>query len=409
QIEAQVRTSGGARIEGRPLAPGPPRAPGLPPTPPADVVPLAPGGPGGLGAGSRSLAAVVQVPGALRISQPLGGGRMAVLTSSEAPVGHAVGSLVLVEVLGSLAILGLAAMAVGGVVRFTLAPLREVVAVASDIASGQRGRRLHPRRSGTELGRMAAAFDAMVGSLEQSAAAAEDSEARMRQFLADASHELRTPVASVQATLETLLRDDPGRAERERLELVAIHEARRVGQLVEDLLHVVRSESVDSEKSNAEVDIVAVVGTEVDRLRQRGVTVQLAITGGSRPGVVRGDPEALGRALANLLENAAHAGPPVAVRARRERHRFVVEVRDSGPGVPAAQRDRIFERFVRLDHSRSRARGGSGLGLSIARVTALAHGGDVECLPARTGARFQFWLPLETMQQAEWGSPSETV
>src|SRR5690606_30966270 len=145
----------------------------------------------------------------------------------------------------TLIVLSLAALAVAGIVmllttRFALAPLDAMTALARSITSGDRGRRLAPTRTDTELGRTAAAFDEMLDALEGAEAAARAEEARTRRFVADAAHELRTPIAGVQAVAEAALAPDMPPEERERLHLLMLRESRRAGRLVDDLLVLAR-------------------------------------------------------------------------------------------------------------------------------------------------------------------------
>ncbi|HEY1569480.1 MAG TPA: HAMP domain-containing protein, partial [Solirubrobacteraceae bacterium] len=153
----------------------------------------------------------------LTVTEPINlgeAGDTAVLSTSQAYINSSVDRLIVIELLAGAAVLAVASVLTFLALRSALGPLRHVAAVAQRIASGDRRQRLLPRRHDTELGQMAASFDAMVDSLEEAAAQATRSEAAMRRFLADASHELRTPVAALQATAETLLREQPGRPRR---------------------------------------------------------------------------------------------------------------------------------------------------------------------------------------------------
>ena len=205
--------------------------------------------------------------------------------------------------------------------------------------------------------------------------ALEASELRMRAFLADASHDLRTPVAGVIATADALLRDDPDRAERERRLVAMVREARRAGRLVDDLLLMARLDGADPAAAlrRQPVDL-AVLAEQVAATQQLlGADVRAE----TEPAPVEGDPEQLTRVLTNLADNGRRAGGRVLIAVRREDGQALVEVTDDGPGVPPADRDRVFERFVRLD---GRAGGRQdGLGLPIARAVARAHGGELSC------------------------------
>lgn len=288
----------------------------------------------------------------------------------------------------ALAALAVTALALVGVVRRALAPLDAMTTLARSIAAGGRGARLDPARTDTELGRTAAAFDDMLDSLE-------GSEARTRRFVADAAHELRTPIAGVQAVAEALVHSS-GVEERERLNLLLVREARRAGRLVDDLLQLARIDA-GLELQREPVDLLGLAEAEVSRTRV--LAPELDISASGSPAVVSGDPERLAQVLANLCDNARQAVGPsgrvrLAVSTRGASAELVVA--DDGPGVPAAERERIFDRLVRLDEARDRRRGGSGLGLPIARGVVRAHGGELSCVEPEdgSGAAFRVLLPL---------------
>ncbi|MHB8289651.1 MAG: sensor histidine kinase [Acidimicrobiales bacterium] len=398
-IEAEILDSG-AHYLGVPAVPPPPRAVGPPRRPPK------------LGVSQRErVAATHQVNGMMTLRQSLGHGQQVLLSMSDASVGRTIDLLLLAEVVASLGLLALAALVLGRVVRFALSPLERVVTVATRLAQGHRGERLAPSDTTTELGRMAAAIDMMVDSLERSAIRAEASEAAMRRFLTDASHELRTPVAGIQASTETLLRDNPPRARREELQVALVREVRRLGRLVDDLLDLARLDPANAGGSSplrvVPVDLAELVRAEATRAQSlRDDIVVDALVEVSA--IVCGDKLALERALSNLMDNAVRmtSSPGrITVSLALDAHRAVVEVSDTGPGVPVEERERVFERFVRLaspdvaESGLSRvAQAGSGLGLSIARASARAHGGDVVCRDGTSGVGASFVLTLPLME-----------
>ncbi|GAA4835955.1 HAMP domain-containing sensor histidine kinase [Actinomycetospora corticicola] len=275
--------------------------------------------------------------------------------------------------------------------RLALAPLDAMTSLARSIAGGRRGRRLDPVRRDTELGRAAAAFDEMLDALEGAEAQARASEASTRRFVADAAHELRTPLAGIAATAEAGTAPDLDPEARERLAVLMMRDARRAGRIVDDLLTLARYDA-GLTPEREEVDLVELVRAETDRdaVRHPDDPVVLDATG---PLPVAVDVELIGQALSNLLVNARRYGrSPVRVTVRPGR----VEVRDEGPGVPAAERERVFERMVRLDEARGGGSSGAGLGLAIAREAARAHGGDLVCAAPGDdgpGARFVLTLP----------------
>jgi two-component system, OmpR family, sensor kinase len=313
---------------------------------------------------------------------------IATLSTSEGFVDSAVHRLIVIELVGAAAVLVAATVLTLLASRSALRPLRHVAAVAQGIAAGDRRRRLHPRRPQTELGQMAASFDAMVDSLEEAVAQATRSEAAMRRFLADASHELRTPIAALQATIETLLREQPPRPRRDQLEAEAARGTQRLGRLVDDLLNLARLEANEPLR-NEDVDLARIGESLVAETSARTrASIAIAHHG---PAVVVGDPEALARALRNLIDNAVHAAGDdgrIVVELERRGDHVQASVSDDGPGVPSEERERIFQGFVRLNGS-----GGTGLGLAIARAIAEQHHGTVNCEPCDSGARFTLELP----------------
>jgi two-component system, OmpR family, sensor kinase len=281
--------------------------------------------------------------------------------------------------------------------RFALAPLDAMTGLARSIVAGRRGERLQPERADTELGRTAAAFDEMLDALEGAEGNARRSEDRMREFVADAAHELRTPVAGLQTAAETLIQLGPeAPAERrEELELLLVRESRRAGTLVADLLELSRIDA-GLHLNLAQVDLRHLAETQAARIRLVAPDVAVQVTGSA---TVTGDPERLAQILANLLDNARQAGAR-SVRIAVSPPGFLVE--DDGPGVPVEVRERIFHRLVHGPQSK-----GAGLGLAIARGVARAHGGDLTVADrsdGRQGAAFR--LALRTSRPSQQTAPS---
>jgi len=420
-ITAQV-TKGGQRYVARPPAPPPPGGRGKPrasgfPRParghgqrsslrksesagphriaaaPTSHGP-APGAPGIAAVPTPPAPAAVRPSKALRISQPLGGGEQLVLYADRSPVDHDLAGLLVLEIAGTLAVLGLVAVALAWILGRALSPLDRTTAVAGAIARGQARERLAPQRADTELGRMAAAFDAMLDRLETALDAARASEARMRQFLSDAAHELRTPIAGVQASAETLLREHADQDLGEQLAVQMIRDSARAGRLVGDLLALSRLDD-NPELELAELDLAALAREQLAHTQVLAPTVQMRYEGPLRY-PIQADRDRIIQVIVNLLDNARHATPDggsITLAITDADFGPIVSISDTGPGIPAADRGRIFERFVRLDPARSRDRFGSGLGLPIARRIAQAHGGDLRCADTRDGARFELSLP----------------
>ena len=310
------------------------------------------------------------------------------------------------RVMGVLLIVAAAALVAVAVIvplvaKFALAPLDAMTRLARGVARGQRGERLWPAPADTELGRTATAFDDMLDALEgaeRRALAARDS---MHRFVADAAHELRTPIAGIGAAAEAVLQQ-PGDADpetRQRLLLVLGRESRHAGRLIDDLLDMARIDSGLSLHYDT-ADIQRIVTEQVERAQL--LHPELSLFSDGPPTTTTVDAARIGQVLANLLNNACAvtpAGGTVRVVLSRWSGGVCVAVHDGGPGVPVADRERIFDRLVRLDTARDRTSPGAGLGLSIARGIAQAHGGDVTCespSPGSGGAVFVLWLPDRT-------------
>jgi len=225
---------------------------------------------------------------------------------------------------------------------------------------------------------------------DRAAAEARASEVAMRRFLADASHELRTPVAALQATAERLLRDQPPRPARDAIEAGLARDSARLGHLVDDLLNLARLEARERPRSEP-LDLTDLASAAVAaHTNGSAARVELVSAG---PVPATGDRDALLRAIGNLLDNALGVADSVVVEVTESAEGPTVSVADDGPGIPVEERDRIFEPFVRLPRS---PRGGTGLGLAIVRRTVQSHGGTITCdsCPAG-GARFTLRLPAE--------------
>lgn len=306
-----------------------------------------------------------------------------------------------VLVVAALAALLISAGLLTVIVRWSLRPLAEVSGLARRITAGQRGERLRPDRTDTEIGQTASALDEMLDELEGAEARAREADARSRRFLADAAHELRTPVAGMRAAAESLLHAGASLSpeDRQQLEALVVREAGRTGRLVTDLLAVARLDAGESVRPPVPTDLTEVVTQELARIGVTHPSVRRTSTAPDAAGesTVSADPEQVAGIVGNLLDNAVRAAGPtgeVAVTVHRVDDWVRVDVADSGPGVPEPDRERIFERLVRLDTDRSQPAGGSGLGLAIARGYARAHGGDVRCLEPASGSGGFFRLAL---------------
>ncbi|NRD26790.1 HAMP domain-containing histidine kinase [Frigoribacterium sp. VKM Ac-2836] len=344
----------------------------------------------------------------------LSDGSTITLTTDSRSVGETLVQLRWVMIGASAAFLSIAAVGLALVVRATLRPLDRMTSVARSIAHGDRGRRLRPARRDTEIGRVALAFDEMLDGVEGAERTALDAEMRVRAFVSDAAHELRTPVAGMRAAADTLVRS-PGTAdERERLAAHVVREAGRASRLIDDMLLMARVDqglSLDV----APVDLGASLLADVERQRLRRPSLDLRVVLPDGPVVVAADAGRVSQIVGNLVDNAARAtggaGQVTLWLDASRADQVAVLVSDDGPGVPAADRERIFDRLVRLDEARRSGDGGAGLGLPIARGLARAHGGDLFCEqpgPGRSGAVFRLLLPASPSTPSSHHRLSET-
>lgn len=246
-----------------------------------------------------------------------------------------------------------------------------------------------------------AALARVLVLLDRAAANARASEAAMRTFLADASHELRTPVAALRATAERLLRDQPARPERDAIEAQLARDSGRLGHLIDDLLNLARLDA--RERPHAQpIDLAEVASAAVAATPVADPAAHVDVIAPA-PVPATGDREALLRAVRNLLDNACAVADTVVIEVRRNPHGPTVSVIDNGPGVPPDQRERIFEPFVRLGgRATHTSHGGTGLGLAIVRRTVESHGGTVTCDPTPNGGA-QFTLRLPACDQTDSG------
>ncbi|MGY1606646.1 MULTISPECIES: sensor histidine kinase [unclassified Geodermatophilus] len=320
--------------------------------------------------------------------------------------------LVVVEV--AVGLLGLLAAGLVGsaVIGRTLRPLHRVAATAGRVAelplsSGEV--RLADRVPAadtdprTEVGRVGAALNRLLDSVESGIAARQASETRLRRFVADASHELRTPVTSIRGYTE-LVRRRGGLPEEADASLRRVEaEAVRMSGLVDDLLLLARLDA-GRELDGGDVDLTGLVLDVVSDAHAAGPAHRWRVDLPPAAVLVRGDAARLHQVLANLLANVRTHTPPgttATTRLRAEDGQAVLEVVDDGPGIPADLQGGVFERFARGDSSRSRANGSTGLGLAIVAAVVAGHGGTVavDSVPGRTV--FTVRLPGATVAEPD--------
>ncbi|WP_030675042.1 cell wall metabolism sensor histidine kinase WalK [Streptomyces rimosus] len=346
------------------------------------------GSPAAAAGGSRADVVVV------RATPPGHGGRVryvyAVTVLSDVDdATHAIGVALLASAPPLIALAAAIAWAVTGLALRPVTAIRRELAAVSE---SELDRRVPDPAGGDEIALMARTVNATLDRLEQAVT-------RQRQFVADASHELRNPIAAVRSRLEVALAAGPASEGPDGPSVrAALRDTERLQRIAADLLLLARLDA-HATRAAEPVDLALVAAEEAAR-RPAGGGPRLVVVAGE-PVPVRGDPVQLERLLANLVDNALrYAASEVRIIARgggpEHAAHGVLEVVDDGPGVPPPARDRVFERFARLDAARARETGGTGLGLAIARGIARAHGGDLTVRDRedeRPGARFVAVLP----------------
>lgn len=350
--------------------------------------------------------------GVLTLVSRLQDGTVLTLTTSTRDVQSTLATLGWVTTAASTAFLVVAVVGVTLVVRRSLRPLDVMTATATSIAAGDRGRRLRPHRHDTEIGRAAVAIDSMLDAVEGAEDQAVAAETRLRAFLSDAAHELRTPVAGVRAAAETLVRAGVG-PDQERLAVHVVRQAGRASRLVDDMLMTARLDrGIDLDRSA--VELGGFLRTEVERLALRLPSLDVRLAAPAHEVVAMVDADRVAQVVGNVADNAARATGGTgrllvtlettdAADAHgtdidgADTHAAVAVVRleDDGPGIAPGDRDRVFDRLVRLRAAREDDGAGAGLGLPIARGLARAHGGDLVAVDPLVldGAAFVLTVP----------------
>lgn len=301
-------------------------------------------------------------------------------------IGKTIGTAIRLLMLGVPVLLLITAIATWRLTGRALAPVEAVRREVEEITAAELSRRISVPPTGDEVARLAGTMNDMLTRLD-------DAHTRQQRFVSDASHELRSPLATIRQHAE-VARARPDETATADLAEVVLAEDLRLQRLVEDLLWLARGDENVLLTRRRAVNVDDLVLEELTRLRSdSGLTVDSSRLSGGR---VSGDPTLLRLLLRNLIENAArHARTTVAIGLTEDADTMVLTVDDDGTGVPPADRGRIFERFVRLDDARSRDAGGAGLGLAIATEIAAAHDGTLTVGDSPLGgARFEVLLPV---------------
>jgi signal transduction histidine kinase len=312
------------------------------------------------------------------------GRRTVVVARSIEAVGEATTAVAGLLAVGLPLLLAVVAVTTWVVVGRALAPVEAIRAEVDAISAAALHRRVPDPPADDEIGRLARTMNRMLARLEQA-------QARQRRLVSDASHELRSPVAAIRQHAEVALAH-PDRTTVGELAGTVLAEDLRLQRLAEDLLLLTRADEHTLALRRRPVDLDDLVLAEARRLRGTGLRVDTTAVSAGR---VEGDGTALRRMVRNLADNAArHAAGRLAFSVAERDGTVRLEVEDDGPGIPVADRERVFERFVRLDDARARDNGGSGLGLAIVAELVAAHGGTVAVdASALGGARVGVVLP----------------
>ena len=298
-------------------------------------------------------------------------------------------------------LMGVVAVLTWIVVGRALSPVERMRREVDAVTASNLDRRIADPGRADEIGRLAGTMNRMLDRLDTSQRA-------QRQFVSDASHELRSPLASLRQYAE-VAQAHPDRMTLDDLSEAVLDEGARLERLVRGMLLLAQVTERSLQATGRAVDLDDLMLAEARRLRD---TMALTIDAtGVGPARVHGDETLLGQVVRNLVDNAAqNASGRVTLSLRVDGAEALLAVEDDGHGVPAAERDRIFERFVRLDVSRARASGGTGLGLAIVRETVQAHGGTVRVTDgALGGARFEVRLPAHPDADADAGAGADAA
>ncbi len=308
-------------------------------------------------------------------------------------VSEATGAMAAVLVIAIPAVLLVVALVTWRMVGRALAPVDAIRSEVESISSSELHRRVPDPPGNDEIARLAATMNSMLTRLEEG-------HRRERRLVSDASHELRSPIASIRQHAEVALAH-PEAVTTSGLASVVLEEDRRLQRTVEDLLLLSSLDEGSVQLRTAAVDVDDLVFAEAKRLREG--TALVIDSDAVSAGRVLGDRRGLERLVRNLTENAVrHARSAIALSLRGAGGQVILAVEDDGKGISAEDRERIFERFVRLDEARDRDSGGSGLGLAIVRELAVAHGATITVADgALGGARFEVRFPSPSDRDAE--------
>ncbi|WP_072802594.1 sensor histidine kinase [Rhodococcoides yunnanense] len=309
-----------------------------------------------------------------------------VVGADREPVENVVSTVaVLLAIVGPI-VIALVAFATYKLVGAALSPVERIRSRVASISNSQLDERLPVPETRDEIARLAVTMNEMLGRVEAGQRA-------QQRFVSDASHELRSPLSTITTALE-LAASRPDLLDEALIDDSLLPEARRMRRLIEDLLLLARSDETGTVEGAVDVDLDDIMYEETKRV---AALSSLEVESAIEPVRVKGDQQALARVVRNIVDNAIrYASTRVRLATAQADGYATISVDDDGPGVPESERGRVFDRFVRLDSSRTRDDGGTGLGLAIVAGTVAAHSGTVQVVESPLGgARLVIRLPLQ--------------
>lgn len=329
------------------------------------------------------------------------------ITGSAALAGQALSQILLIGIPTILVVTAVLTLALRLAMRRALKPLDDLNSLATEIAVGRRKARLTDLGDFTELGRTGRAFNAMLDALEGSIDLAKATESSMKQLTEDVTHEVRSPISSMVAGADNIIRARGISKTVEASALMIVREGQRAARLIGDLTLATQFGG-DPEVASQRLECVNVLPNDLVRdaveiLMQKSkhrVSLHLSEVA-RREHSIFVDPQRINQVFSNLFTNAERfATSEIRFECSIDLQLgvFSIVVSDDGPGIHASDRERVFERFVRLDLDRSRSSGGSGLGLAISKALVLAHRGSLTCVEptSLSGASFRINIPIST-------------
>jgi heavy metal sensor kinase len=299
--------------------------------------------------------------------------------------------------------LGFAGFAGYFLARRALSPIERMARRAHEINGDDLQARLAVENPNDELGLLAQAFNATLGRLERTFE-------QLRRFTSDAAHELRTPLMALRSVGEAGLQEAATGEEYREVIGSMLEDSARLSRLVDSLLTIARADAGQIRLKKLDTPVISFVREAISVMEVLAEEKEQAVSfEGRSPAQVQADPVILRQVIVNLLDNAIkhtpHGGNVVVRVVRQEGLNIAIEVEDGGPGIPPEHRERVFDRFYRVDDGRAREDGGAGLGLAIAKWGAEAHGGRLELdCPPNCGCIFRLILPVDSELSPEAGN-----